>query len=159
MNHKRTFTSNSFDAIKATRLGVSWISKMTSSLSFFVLFHTVIVIATGIVVYQILLIADEKNSMKQVDEQITLGQEKKEELKNPQNYLQSQTFRLKYAKRNYVTRKVDGEQVYDTSTFESYTNNPDINYIPSEYQSENRKTNLQRWVDCVVATDLSRCLR
>ena len=115
---------------------------------FFLLVHGVIfVYCTAMIGYMISL-RSVTHEMDIIRNQISDTQDLKDVLNTQGNYLQSQTYKIKYLKE-ILGRKIQGEKVIDTSAWESQ-NPSDTNYLPAEYTP----TETVRWWDCLSGKQL-----
>jgi hypothetical protein len=127
--------------------------KFTELPIFSFLVHVFLLVALALSVYQYyqswqteVLIREEKTS-------IALIQENLDNLRSPNNYLNSEVYKDKLGRD--LNLKQEGEEVIDTSGVEDLEQDPS-SYIPPE--KIDRKTNAEKWWDCFFSPRRDACL-
>ena len=117
---------------------------------FFLILHLVFVVYTVGVAGYLINLKEVSKEIAELKLKTQDASELKEVLSTQGNYLQSQTYKIKFVKDS-LGRKILGEKVIDTTSWELGNNNTDTNYIPSEFY----QTTKGDWSLCFSGKQLS----
>jgi hypothetical protein len=116
---------------------------------FFLILHVVLIVYTVFISGYLLNLKQVSREIAQLKLQTQDASELKEVLNTQGNYLQSQTYKIKFIK-DTLGRKIIGEKVIDTTSWEqNVTTN--LNYIPNEFYQSDKGD----WIQCFTGKQLS----
>lgn len=118
---------------------------------FFLIVHTVIIFFVVIFAGYLLALKAVTLQTNEIRGRIVTTNQTLDMFKTQGNYLQSDTFKIKYMKGS-LDRKIKDEKIIDTNTWET-NNNSVQNYNPNSFQS----TQLESWNECLFGRN-SACL-
>jgi hypothetical protein len=115
--------------------------------------HVFLLVALGLSIYQYYESWRMEVQIEEEQTQIALIQENLDNLRSPNNYLNSDIYKEKLSRD--LNLKKEGEQVIDTSGVEDLEQTPS-NYVPPEKIS--RKSNIEKWWDCFFSPERDACV-
>jgi hypothetical protein len=116
---------------------------------FFLVVHAVLIMYCVVTIGYLVSLRVATREIQTVQKEIVDAQGLKDVLNTQGNYLQSQTYKIKFIKEA-LGRKIKGEKVIDTATWET-NGDKNTNYLPSEYEP----TETSQWWDCLSGKQLS----
>jgi hypothetical protein len=118
------------------------------------LVHVFLLVALAISIYQYYESWQNQVKIEQEKTQTALIYENLDNLRSPNNYLNSDLYKEKLSRD--LNLKKEGEEVIDTSGIEALEQTPS-NYIPPE--KIERKSNVEKWWDCFFSPERDACLQ
>lgn len=115
--------------------------------------HVFLLVALAISIYQYYESWQNQVKIEQEKTQTALIYENLDNLRSPNNYLNSEIYKEKLSRD--LNLKKEGEEVIDTSGVEDLEQTPS-NYIPPE--KIDRKSNVEKWWECFFSPGRDACI-